>query len=394
MLARGCAACVCASAESREPLTDGEPCCALACVRACGRTVAARGLSRDAANLAGNPAPAEERELSPHELLQRTLRSAAADAAQARRDSPSAAKARKDSPSDQLAKLAALNSEGIIDNDQYLKAKARVMAELQKQRTAEADAAPDRQARGRGSAAPTPARAEDGEKQHEEDRRGAPDVTGEKSEMQKEAHAADEQEKQREKDRKKAREGGGEKSERQKEEEERAQKQRGEDRKDAPDAGYSAEAQEIVGSDDRSEKQKEKKEQKHQAQSGAGAAAAAAAAAIAGTENAAKEDTAQTKAAQKAPVHKLMDRGGRWTLARQGYWTGTTNTSTRTRLPPCLGSRGGRSSILNRSPSSGTWPMRHTRRMPSSSFRGICSLPWTLMSSRAMTFMSLLAALF
>ena len=35
------------------------------------------------------------------------------------------------SPSDQVARLAALNSAGIIDNDQYLKAKARVMAELQ-----------------------------------------------------------------------------------------------------------------------------------------------------------------------------------------------------------------------------------------------------------------------
>jgi len=299
--------------------------CVRACVRACGRTVAARGLSREAADLAGNPAPAEERELSPHELLQRTLRSAAADAAQARRDSPSAAadaaqariqepsaaKARKDSPSDQLAKLAALNSEGIIDNDQYLKAKARVMAELQKQRAAEADAASDRQARGRGSAAPTPARAEDArEKQHEEDLREAPDVTGEKSERQKEAHAADEREEQGEEDRKKARDGSGEKSERQKEEEERAQKQqREEDRKDAQDAGYSAEAQEIVGSDDMSEKQKEKNEPKHQAQSGAGAAAAAAAAAVAGTKDAAKEDTSKTKGAQKAPVHKLMGRG-------------------------------------------------------------------------------------
>ena len=89
--------------------------------------MAARGLSREAADLAGNPAPAEE--LSPHELLLRTLRSADADAAQARMEPPSAAKARKDrhairgTPSDRLAKLAALYSEGFLDNDQYLKAK-------------------------------------------------------------------------------------------------------------------------------------------------------------------------------------------------------------------------------------------------------------------------------
>ena len=57
------------------------------------------------------------------------LRSADADAAQARMEPPSAAKARKDrhairgTPSDRLAKLAALYSEGFLDNDQYLKAK-------------------------------------------------------------------------------------------------------------------------------------------------------------------------------------------------------------------------------------------------------------------------------
>ena len=281
--------------------------------------MAARGLSREAADLAGNPAPAEE--LSPHELLLRTLRSADADAAQARMEPPSAAKARKDSPSDQLAKLAALNSEGIIDNDQYLKAKARVMAELQKHRPAEADAAPDRQARGRGSAAPTPARTEDERaKQHEEDRREALDGSGEKSERQKEKEE-------------RAREpNSGHLSEKDREASlakdngnalviaatekvpapvpARAADEPSPSEETVAAQDYSAEAQEIVGSDDMSEKRKENKEQKHQAQSGAGAAAAAAAAAVAGAKDAAKEDTAQTKAAEKAPVHKLMDRGG------------------------------------------------------------------------------------
>jgi len=102
-------------------------------------------------------------------------------------DSRGREQAHKDSPADQLAKLAALNSEGIIDNDQYRKAKAKVMAELHKQREAEAGAAPGQKARGRGSEGPAPARDEgEREREEEERRKEAREGSGHKSEEQQE----------------------------------------------------------------------------------------------------------------------------------------------------------------------------------------------------------------
>ena len=61
----------------------------------------------------------------------------------------------KDSPSEQLAKLAALNSEGIIDNAEYLAAKAKVMAELKSRRAGGAALARPKAARAETTGAVT-----------------------------------------------------------------------------------------------------------------------------------------------------------------------------------------------------------------------------------------------
>lgn len=56
-------------------------------------------------------------------------------------------KANKDTPAEQLAKLAALNSEGILDNEEYLAAKAKVMAELKRDRARSNKVAAQKQGR-------------------------------------------------------------------------------------------------------------------------------------------------------------------------------------------------------------------------------------------------------
>ena len=118
------------------------------------------------ADLSGHP-DAEVQD-SPHQLLLKKL--AAAKAEHGRDDHPAGgqaiggrgrvAPANADTPAEQLAKLAALNSEGILDNEEYLAAKAKVMAKLKRDRAAADKAAADKPGRKSGAAGPSAPRNE------------------------------------------------------------------------------------------------------------------------------------------------------------------------------------------------------------------------------------------
>jgi len=114
-------------------------------------------------------------EESPHELLRKELHRASAVHPKAQ--------PKKDTPADQLAKLSALNSEGIIDNAQYRAAKSKVMAELTKQRAATPNA---KQARASMPAGVAVVKDEQ-QQQQEQDGKEARDGTAHISEETREA---------------------------------------------------------------------------------------------------------------------------------------------------------------------------------------------------------------
>ena len=112
-----------------------------------------RGDGQARGDLSGNPDP--EAAVSPHQLLLKRLAAARKEHTKQERavaeQQPSGGtlqkKANKDTPAEQLAKLAALNSEGILDNEEYLAAKAKVMAELKRDRARSNKVAAQKQGR-------------------------------------------------------------------------------------------------------------------------------------------------------------------------------------------------------------------------------------------------------